>query len=539
MTRIGDLPISASLVRPRLPDVPKLSSLRNTGVDQRELDLRIELTPEQLHQLDQHPALSEITVEQPNTKTLRSIYFDTPDQRLCKAGISLLVHTEGDGWVQTIRCGSNARNGVSNPVEIELAVDTPEPHLGAVANDKLQHRLTRLMAGSCLEPTFETEIKRTSRRLHTAEADLELTLDEGVVRAGASDKDLCEAELELKAGPPVALLEAATKLFADASVHFAKQTMAERGYDLAMGRSSTAPRPVQGKLIPLDGSGNSRQALAAIVSSVASQIDDNRRVVLETEEPEGAHQLRIGIRRLRSALRAFRPLIDIPALQEMDKHAKSLARVVGELRDADVFIADIYAPVAGQASDHRGLRALKDALQRHRAAKRDAVCTALEGVNWSRLQLHLVLFPQTIEACTGLDDSVEGFSRKALDQAWKKTAKKGKRLDSLSSEERHKMRRLLKKLRYTAEFFAPLYPGREVNPFVKRLKQLQNVFGYVNDVVTARQIEDIASTYCRDDGDAQYAAGYVLGWHSSRAPLRWEKAQDDWRALKKAARFWR
>ena len=68
-------------------------------MDQRELELRIELTPEQLHQLDQHPALSEMTVEQPNTKTLRSIYFDTPDQRLPKAGISLLVGTEGDGWV--------------------------------------------------------------------------------------------------------------------------------------------------------------------------------------------------------------------------------------------------------------------------------------------------------------------------------------------------------------------------------------------------------------------------------------------------------
>jgi inorganic triphosphatase YgiF len=508
-------------------------------VDQRELELRIELTPEQLHQLDQHPALSEITVEQANTKTLRSIYFDTPDLRLYKAGICLLVHTDGDGWVQTIRCGSNARNGVSNTVEIEAAVDTPEPHLRAVRNGKLQRRLTRLTAGSCLEPTFETVIKRTSRRLHTAEADLELALDEGVVRAGASEKALCEAELELKAGPPAALLEAATKLFADAPVHLAKQNKAERGYDLAMGRSSTALRPVQGKLIPLDGSDTCRQAFAAIVSSAASQIRDNRRVVLETEEPEGAHQLRIGIRRLRSALRAFRPLIDTPALLEMDEHAKSLARVVGELRDADVFIADIYAPVAGQASDHRGLCALKVALQRHRAAKREAARAALEGAHWSQLQLHLVLFSPMIEACFGLDESIEGFSRKALDQAWKKTAKKGKRLDSLSSEERHKMRRLLKKLRYTAEFFAPLYPGREVKPFVKRLKQLQNVFGYLNDVVTARQIEDIASTYCRDDGDAQSAAGYVLGWHNSRAPLRWEKAQDDWHDLKKAARFWR
>ena len=509
------------------------------GAHQRELELKFELTCERLRQLDQHPALSEMAVGQPNTRTLRSIYFDTPAQRLRGAGISLRVRSDGNIWVQTIKCGFYVGDGVSNPFELEATVDGPEPQLGAISSGKLRRKLARLIDGSCLEPVFETVIKRIARRLHSADADLELALDEGVIRAGTSERALCEAELELKAGPPAALLEAATRLFADAPIHLANQNKAEQGYDLAMGRSSIAPRPAHSKPMPLDASATCRQAFVAVVASTASQIRDNRRVVLETHDPEGAHQLRVGLRRLRSALRAFRPLIDNSALQDMDKHAQSLARIVGELRDAEVLIDDIYVPVAGPAGEHSGLRALKDALLRHRAAKRVAARAALEGTHWSHLLLHVVLFPQSIAACAPLDAPVEGFSCKAIDQIWKKTARKSKRIHSLSGEERHKMRKRLKQLRYTVEFFAPLYPARAVKPFVKRLKRLQNVFGYVNDVVTARQVEDIASAHCHDDGHAQTAAGYILGWHSSRASLRWEEAQDDWHELKKAARFWR
>jgi inorganic triphosphatase YgiF len=488
-----------------------------------------------LHQLDKHPALSELVVGQPNTKILRSIYFDTPDQRLRKASISLRVCSHGGGWVQTI----NAPTGASNPVKLETTVDTPEPHLDAVTNGNLQRKLVRLTKKSRLGPAFETVIKRIVRHLHTPDADLGLALEEGVVRMGLSESPLCEAELDLKAGPPAALLEVATRLFAGTPAHLANKNEAERGYDLAMGQSPATPRPVQGKRIPLDRNSTCREAFIAIVSSVATQIQNNRRVGLETDDPEGPHQLRVGLRRLRSALRAFRPLIDTPTLQEMDKHAQALARIVGELRDADVFINDIYAPVADQAGDHKGLRALKDTLQHHRNCKRGVVRMALEGLHWSHLQLHLVLCPQTIAACARLDEPVDGFSHKAIDQAWKKTAKNGKRLDSLSSEARHKMRKRLKNLRYMAEFFAPLYPACRVKPFVKRLKRLQNAFGCINDVVTARQIEDIASARCHYDGDIQSAAGYVLGWHASRAPLQWVEVQDDWDKLKKASRFWR
>jgi inorganic triphosphatase YgiF len=508
-------------------------------VDHRELELKFELTHEQLRQLGRHPALLELAVGEPNTKTLRSIYFDTRDQRLRKAGISLRVRSDDGGWVQTIKYGFYAGNGVANRVELETIVETPEPHLDAVADANLQCQLVRLTSESCLEPAFETVIKRIAHYLRTPDADFELALDEGMVRSGSSERALCEAELELKAGPPAALLKVASRLFAGIPIHMADKTKAERGYELSAGRSSPAPRPIQGEAIPLDRSATCRHAFTAIVSALASQIQNNQRMALETDDPEGPHQLRVGLRRLRSALRAFRPLIDIPALQDMDRHAQALARIVGELRDADVFIQDIYAPVAKLAGDHKGLRALRETLQHHRGSKRNCARAALEGIHWSHLQLHLVLFPHTIATSPGLDEPVFGFSHRAIEQAWKKAARQGKRLRSLSNEERHKLRKRLKKLRYTVEFFAPLYATCGVKPFIMDLKRLQNVFGYINDVVSAQQIEQIASARRHEDGDTQSAASYVLAWHNSRARLQWKEAEKTWQHLVKSSHFWR
>ena len=271
-------------------------------------------------------------------------------------------------------------------------------------------------------------VKRTARQLHTDAADLELALDEGVVRAGGTEKPLCEAELELKIGTADALLEAAVKLFGQDPVRFAEGNKADRGYDLATGRSKNSPRPGHAENVELARGATCREALAAFVQSTMQQIIVNRLVVLETDDPEGAHQLRIGLRGLRSALWAFRPLIDTPSTRGTDQHARVLARVVGELRDADVFISDIVGSVAGAMQGHGGLQPLKDALQTHRMRKRDDARLALNETHWSKLQLYLALLPQAIEEVERLDRPVAKFAEEALSAVWRKVSKKGKRV---------------------------------------------------------------------------------------------------------------
>src|SRR5262249_1359883 len=101
-----------------------------SSVSGRELELKLELTPEGLRRVGHHPALNDLTVGKPVTRTLRSIYFDTPDHRLRAQGISLRLRAIGDQWVQTIKGGQGNRtgvkHGVSNPDEVEVVVTRPE-----------------------------------------------------------------------------------------------------------------------------------------------------------------------------------------------------------------------------------------------------------------------------------------------------------------------------------------------------------------------------------------------------------------------------
>ena len=108
------------------------------------------------------------------------------------------------------------------------------------------------------------------------------------------------------------------------------------------------------------------EAFSAILESATTQILVNRQAVLETDDPEGAHQLRIGLRRLRGALRALRPLVDRDCLRAFERSARNLGRSAGMLRDADVMISGIMAPMEAVASDKSGFAELHAALVRDR-----------------------------------------------------------------------------------------------------------------------------------------------------------------------------
>ena len=510
-----------------------------TSVTGREFELKLELTREELQRVNDHPVLPSLTVGEPTVKILRSIYFDTPDQRLRQAGISLRLRYDGEKWRQTVKCDGRMTRGVWQPLELETALPDPELDLEAIADTRLRRDIAKLTRGTLLEPLFETVVTRTARRLHTDRGELELALDEGVVRAGTVESTLCEAELELKSGAPDGLLQVASRLFADEPVRLAQSSKAERGYNLVLGRAERSPRPVRAEITQLARGATCAEALAEFVELATRQIMANRMVVLETDDPEGAHQLRIGLRRLRSALEAFRPIHETQSTREMNSHARTIARAVGELRDADVLIDSVYAPVAAVIAGHAGLQPLRAALLAHRAERRQLARAALLDRRWSALQIYLALWPGVIEENDGLDQPLAGFASHAVSGAWKKVVKQGKQIDTLDREQRHEMRKSLKALRYTLEFFESLYEPGDVRPFVRELKKLQDIFGYVNDVETARVLEKISEERCGESREAQRAAGYVIGWHAAQAAQSWDRAKKSWKDLKKAAPFWR
>lgn len=503
----------------------------------RELELKLELSKSDVERLSGELPEDELGIGPPTRKELRSIYFDTPEHDLHAAGISLWLRRQNGGWLQTVKTDEHVDGGISKPIELEATVDRDEPDLGKIADKKIKRAVQKVATGKTLKPVFETVVQRTTRSIKAQGSDIELVVDEGEVRAGDEAREVREAELELKAGDVEGLLFAAEKLLAGHELKLSTRSKAERGYRLALGKRGTSAEPEKARPVRIRCKDTCANAFAAILPSTARQILVNREVVLQTDDPNGAHQLRIGLRRLRSALHALRPIADRGSLRTFEGCARDMGRCIGTLRDADALISGIHAPAEAAASDKAGFEELREVLARERQRRRDEVRTALRGHAWTKLQLYLTLWPRTLEDNPQLERPVMGHARKALRKAWKKAAKLGGNLEKLDAEHRHEMRKALKKLRYQAEFFAPLFATDGPERFIERLKKLQDVFGYINDVRMAPKLVELRKQSGAGE-EAARAAGYAEGYHETEAVHVWRHAGGAWLDLKRAKHFW-
>jgi inorganic triphosphatase YgiF len=503
----------------------------------RELELKLELSRADVARLVGELPFSDLSPGPASRDKICSVYFDTPQHDLHAAGISLRLRRQKGGWLQTVKAEQHIDGGLSNPIELEALVVTKKPDPGRIADKNLRRLVQKATKGSPLRPVFETVVQRMTRRLKADDSEIELAVDEGEVRTRAARRELREAELELKSGSTAGLLLAAATLFAGQELKFSSWSKAERGYRLAKGKSGKAAEPQMVRKLRIRRKDTCVEAFSAILSSVTQQILANRQLVLDTDKRDGTHQLRIGLHRLRSALRAVRPLVVSPSLREFERSARDIARCVGMLRDADVLITAIYTSIEAVAADKRGFAELYDTLVQHRQVKRDAVTSALRGAGCSRLQLYLALWPSMLAEAKTVDQPISLYARKILQRRWKKTAKYGRDLNRLSPERRHEMRKSLKEMRYLTDFFASLFQKRDTRRFIKQLKRLQDAFGYMNDVQIASQMRTISEQ--NGSSQAAIATSYILGRHEAEALHVWRTAGKAWNKLRASPRFWR
>ena len=503
----------------------------------RELELKVELSPGAIERLAGEVPAVDLSVGPASTQKLRTIYFDTPTLGLREAGISLRLRSHNGGWLQTVKADQHVTQGVSNPEELEVLLAADHPDVDKIADKKLKRSVAKALKGTSLGPVFETVVERTTRQIRASGSEIELAVDAGELRTQEARAELREAELELKAGSAEGLLLAAEKLLAGQDLTLATRSKAERGYRLVLEKTPTSPEPEKSCPVPLRGKDKSAEAFTAILASATRQILVNRAALLETDDPDAAHQLRIGLRRLRSALKALRGFDVSHSLTSFERAAREVGSSVGVLRDADVLISAIYAPIEATASDKRGFGDLYGTLTRYRRAKREEVRGRLRGPAWTRLQLYLTLWPRTLEENERLVRPIKKVARKVLRKAWKKSAKYGGDIDRLNGEQRHEMRKALKTLRYQAEFFAPLFSTAKTEAFLRQLRVLQDVFGYINDVRMAAKLVEIG-TQAAASGEVARAASYILGRHEAEAEHVWRGALPAWRALRRTSQFW-
>lgn len=551
---------------------------------QREVELKLELAKADLRKLRAAPAPPGFTAEPAATRALRSIYFDTPGHALRRANWSLRVRRVGRKWIQTVKAGTGVTGGLSRPREAEAEVAGPAPDLTLIREPVMREGLWQAIDGEPLAPAFETVMRRTTRvfRREDDETCIEMALDAGEIRAGEAVQPLFEAELELKSGDPAALFALAAALPGLAAARLSRLSKAGRGYRLAAGDGiEIAPvTACEAELTPWTGLA---PAFRAILLSCMDQIAGNRDAVLERDDPEGPHQLRVGLRRLRSALKVHQPLLEADERRALDAAARDLALAVGELRDLDVLMEEIVEPAMAVARLGPDTALLDDAglarrIEAERRAVRKALREQLAGPAVNALLFRLGALAHgagwrkdkngagwrqeekdagwrqgendadAAEAKSAEEEKTEPkteatvgvFAAEALEKRWKSAARLAARIDELTLEERHDLRKELKKLRYAVEFFRSAFPARKVKPFLARLKALQDVFGYLNDVVMAGKLAGlIAGGDRKPPVETALAAGFVLGWHEARAAHAFDNARALWDETRRARRFWR
>ena len=149
------------------------------------------------------------------------------------------------------------------------------------------------------------------------------------------------------------------------------------------------------------------------------------------------------------------------------------------------------------------------------------------------------MVPEDFGQTARLGAPLSQLAEDALDKRWKKVGASARGLDTLSVEERHELRKQLKKLRYAVDFLSPLFPQRRAAPFVRRLRKLQTVFGEVNDAAAVRTIFDSATPSDISDAGTERAIGWVLGASQARAEISWARARAIWQKLEETKPFWK
>ena len=250
--------------------------------------------------------------------------------------MELRVRRAGGVWIETLKAGGHASAGLYQRQEWEARVNGPQPDLAALAElvgagSKWHKVLTEPVLAKGLAPIFDSVFRRTVWSLRLPHGALvELALDQGELHQGEVRGPISEVELELKAGNPAALFDFARQLQDKVALRVGNLSKSARGYALY------APQPlsaVGAGPLELASEMTVEQGFRVIMGNCMTHMQGNEQGVMGSNDPESVHQMRIGMRRLRSALRLFDEWVPLPeALQgELDW----LAGELGAARDAD------------------------------------------------------------------------------------------------------------------------------------------------------------------------------------------------------------
>jgi inorganic triphosphatase YgiF len=506
-----------------------LAIMADAGAQPQEVELKLAVASPSARAAAEHETGSA------RPRLLETIYYDTPQRHLQRAGYSLRLRRDGDRWSQSLK----ALDGFTR-FESEQSLRAGAPDLSLLEGTPAN---AIVGLGAPPAPVFVTRVARRSRRRDVPGANIEFSLDEGEIVVRDRTWPISELELELKAGDPQALFSEGRRLASHVALSPTFLSKAERGFALADG---VLGEPARFGERPLAPDTAALDAFKILSRRCARQLSVNAELVRETPRLECLHQARTALRRLRVAMSLFKAMLDHARLEAIKAEARWLTGELAEARNLDVLIAETYVPLADDRADRDGTAQFGHALLAAQAAAHERARLAVGSARFRMLLIDCAAWIES-EPTPGLDrgddaQAIAGFAAAALEKRRHALTARLESLDWKDSRARHGARIAAKKMRYAAEFFVDLGPaGRSgaYGPFITALESLQDRLGRLNDLAVA---EALIPTLIADAGapqQAAYAAGLMLGGELARNRKRLRKARAAANDFVEAPRWWR
>ncbi len=493
----------------------------------RETELKLVLAPGEAARLAAHPALAGAT---PRRERFEAWYFDTPAGELARHRLGLRLRREGRRWRVTLKADGESGGGLHRRPEWEFPAGGPRVDLERFAHTPLAALPGAGTLHLRLAPILRTAFQRT--RWHLAPGPgsrLEVALDEGVLAARGRERPVLEVEIEVLEGPESAAFELAESLAQDIGLRPEPASKLARGLALA---TSARQAPVHAVRVSLEEDTAPREAARRLAATCLAQAQANEAGVLASGDVEFVHQLRVALRRLRSALRLFGEALPPGELQPFAADLRWAAGQLGRCRDWDVFVTQTLPPLAAAYGDSPEAKAVAaHARARQREARREARAAILSpryGLAMVRLARWLAAPAEPEGGGPGLKD----FASRRLRKGARRVADGAARFALLDASGRHRLRILVKRQRYAVEFLGPLFRGEPARRHLRRLSRAQESLGLANDCANAL-------AHVRELSPAPAFESFARGWFAARELAGLQACVRDLASVARARRFWR
>jgi CHAD domain-containing protein len=279
-------------------------------------------------------------------------------------------------------------------------------------------------------------------------------------------------------------------------------------------------RPAAKPRLELDPAERADRAARRLLAPLFEVLRSTEAGVREARDPELLHDYRVALRRTRTALSQLPGVFPERELEAFGREFAWLGQVTGPRRDHDVLVSGLDGYLQELPPWVRDdLQPLRRFIIEREAHEQEELVSALDSDRYRRLIRGWERFlarrraasPPAAQALR----PIRAAAGERLGRAWRQVDKRARAVGRASAPaEIHRLRIAAKKFRYLLEFFRSLYPAREVDRFVRSLKDLQDVLGTYNDLATQKRslaafAEELAAPGTAPTGTL-LAAGYLL-----------------------------